>query len=104
MKKIDIVGQAKAKPKETLKKLTKPSETFSFSTPMELHEGEKMLQLASLRAYYFVCSVNEQSRKFGFCFDDDKEEFDEWIDTLLLKDETEEMLVCSGMKISKMNH
>ena len=70
---------------------------------MELREGERMLQLASLKVCYFVSIVNEPSRKFGFCFDDDMEEFDEWIDTLLLKDVTEEMLVFSGMKISKMN-
>ena len=57
---------------------------------MELREGERMLQLASLKVCYFVSIVNEPSRKFGFCFDDDMEEFDEWIDTLLLKDVTEE--------------
>ena len=82
-----IIDQTHKKPEETLEfKVTKPKETFHFSSPMEIKE-DWMLGLVNLEVYNSIFNITEENNKFEI-YRDVSTKF-QFLD---LKDEIEEIL------------
>ena len=87
-----LIKQTHRKPEETLEfKMTKPRETFHFTSPMEI-KGDWMLGMINLEVYNSIFKITEENNKFELYRDmSNKFGFIE------LKDELEEILNISNI-------